>query len=208
MEHALQAGFDDREVAGVAAGMAAKLSAEEQRAVAFSGSGEGPVFAKQIHDHGVRCAKVAHQFQIKRALFTVRRRGRQQRGQVIERCTAGMKVDHDICTRQQFGLDIVRNHFGRLPVARTREHTVQVAPVDRGGARAVDEGREVQARNHDQTAAHRHRRQLLEQLHQGDGAFVFVSMISAGQQHGRAGPCAGIAHRNGDRNMPVGGAVM
>ncbi|MGX0523509.1 DNA-binding transcriptional MerR regulator [Ralstonia pickettii] len=206
--HALQTGFDDRKVAGVAAGMATEFAAEEELAVALGGSGEGPVFAKQIHDHGVRRAELAHQVQVQRALIPMRRRGRQQRRQMVERCAAGVKVDHDICARQQFGFDIVRNHLGQLPVAHTRKHAVQVAPVDRGSARAIDDRREIQARNHDQPATRGHRWKPLEQFHQGDRAFVFVPVITTREQHGRARTGAGIAHRNGNRNMPVGGAVV
>jgi hypothetical protein len=126
---------------------------------------------------------------------------------MIERRATRVKVDHHIGARQQFGLDVMRDHLRRLAVTRAGKQAIEIAAIDRRSARAIHERREIQGRNHDQTAANGQFRHALHQLHQCDGAFVFVAMIAAGEQHGRAiVACVQNGERNG--NMAVGGTIM
>jgi hypothetical protein len=65
--------------------------------------------------------------------------------QEVQRLAAGMEVEHDIGERQRAALEIVGDLLGDRAVRPAGKAAVQVALVDRRGARAGPEGRIVHA---------------------------------------------------------------
>ena len=162
MRRAPQTTFHDGEIRRIAARVAAEFAASKERVVTLRRCGESAIFTEQVHDHRVRCAECAHQIEIARASLRIARWRRCEQGRrMFERCAARMQVDHDIGARQQFGFNVMRDHLGRLAMTGAGKQPVEIAAVDGRGARAVDERRKIEPRNHDQPAANRQRRHAL-----------------------------------------------
>lgn len=92
-----------------------------------------------------------------------------------------MEVEDHICQRKQHRIGVVGDHFGHLAVALSGKHSIQVRPVDWGGARASEESREIERRNHDHATADGHRGQALQEFHQGDRPLELVAVVATGQ---------------------------
>ena len=98
------------------------------------GGGGGSILA-EIGDHHRRRAEGRRpEHAIGRAAVDPAAAGRSNR-QMVHRGAAGMEIDRDVSTQQQLGLHNGRSSGSAFRRER-RETSVEVAPVDRRGARA------------------------------------------------------------------------
>ena len=156
--------------------------------------------------HAVGCIESPHRFSAAMFLLLVFQPVGCAKRKKIQGFPAGVKVKHPFGQRQQGPLEIIRNFFGDAPFRVSREGTVHVAAVNRGGPFSGLERRVVHRRNQNHPSPDLSGVDCSGQVKQRDRAFVFISVISPGEEGG--GSLAVFSHADGNHHGPISGFVM
>ena len=120
----------------------------------------------------------------------------------IQGFSAGVKVKHPFGQRQQGPSEIIHNFIGDAPFRISLKRTVHVAAVNRGGPFSGLERRVVHRRNQNHPSPDLSGLDCLGQVEQCDRAFVFISVISPGEEDG--GSLAVFSHADGNLHGSIG----
>ena len=106
-------------------------------------------------------------------------------GQEIKRAATGVEIEHEIGHRHKITRDVIGDLFGDRAIGPAGKGAVEIAAIDRRGARTSPEGRIVESRQDDHPAPDCGMSEVACEIKKRDRPLILVTVIATHEKRRR-----------------------